>query len=78
MMIIKKIIEQQVNILEWFLKNVTLKTGEMMVKIQLCITEINYENVYSDILNCNIISQDYYFTTVFLSNKCHLGVHKRL
>ncbi len=31
------------SILEWFLKDyVTLKTGEIMLKIQLCITGINY------------------------------------
>ncbi len=30
--------EQQINILEWFLKDhVTLKTGVMILKIQLCI-----------------------------------------
>ncbi len=35
--------EQQICILEWFLKDhVTLKTGVMMLKIQLCITGINY------------------------------------
>ncbi len=35
--------EQQISILEWFLKDhVTLKTGVMMLKIQLRITEINY------------------------------------
>ncbi len=34
--------KQQISILEWFLKNhVTLKTGVMMLKIQLCITGIN-------------------------------------
>ncbi len=52
------IIRQQISILEWFLKDhVTLKTGEMMLKIQLRITEINYilksliENQY---FKCNI------------------------
>ncbi len=40
---IKKILEQQINIFEWFLKDHgTLKTGIMMLKIQLCITGINY------------------------------------
>ncbi len=36
-------IEQQISILEWFLiDHVTLKTGVMMLKIQLCIKGINY------------------------------------
>ncbi len=35
--------KQQISILEWFLKDqVTLKTGVMMLKIQLLITGINY------------------------------------
>ncbi len=35
-------LEQQLSILESFLKDhVTLKTGVIMQKIQLCITEIN-------------------------------------
>ncbi len=35
-------LEQQISILEWFLKDhVTPKAGVMMLKIQLCITEIN-------------------------------------
>ncbi len=34
--------EQQISILEWFLKDhVTLRTGVLMLKIQLCITGIN-------------------------------------
>jgi len=36
-------IEQQISILEWFLKDrVTQKTGVMMMKIQLAITRKNY------------------------------------
>ncbi len=36
-------LKQQISILEWFLKDhVTLKAGVMILKIQLCITEINY------------------------------------
>ncbi len=36
-------LEQQISILEWFLKDhVTLKTEVMMLKIQLCIIGINY------------------------------------
>ncbi len=36
-------LEQEIGILETFLKNhETLKTGVMMLKIQLCITVINY------------------------------------
>jgi len=35
-------LKHQIIILEWFLKDhVTLKTGGMMLKIQLCITGIN-------------------------------------
>ncbi len=35
-------LEQQISILEWFLKDhVTLKTGVMIMKIQLRITERN-------------------------------------
>ncbi len=40
--IIIKNIEQQISILEWFLKDhVTLKTEVMMLKIQICIQIIN-------------------------------------
>ncbi len=36
-------LDQKIIILKWFLKDhVTLKTGVMMLKIQLYITEINY------------------------------------
>ncbi len=45
-------VEQQISILEWFLKDhVTLKTGVMMLKIQLRITEINYILQYIHIEN---------------------------
>ncbi len=45
-------LEQQISILEWFLKDhVTLKTGVMMLKIQLCITGINYISKYIRIEN---------------------------
>ncbi len=38
----KMFLEQLISRLEWFLKDhVTLKTGVMMLKIQLCITDIN-------------------------------------
>jgi len=44
-------LEQQISKLELIPKgHVTLKTGVMMLKIQICITGINY------ILNCNDIS----------------------
>ncbi len=49
-----------------------LKTGVMMLKIQLCITALNYILLYicieAAVLNCNII----YFTelfTVFLAEE---------
>ncbi len=45
-------LEQQINILDWFLKDhVTMKTGVMMLKIQLCITGINYILKYIKIEN---------------------------
>ncbi len=45
-------LEQQISILEWFMKNhVTLKTEVMMLKIQLRITEINYILKYIQIEN---------------------------
>ncbi len=46
-------LEQQISISEWFLKDhVTLKTGVMMLKIQLCITEINYIFKYIQTTYC--------------------------
>ncbi len=40
---IKQFLEKQTSISELFLKDhVTLKTGEMMLKILLCITGIHY------------------------------------
>jgi len=45
-------LEHQISMLEWFLKDhVTLKTGVMMLKIQLCITGINYILKYVKIEN---------------------------
>ncbi len=45
-------LEQQISILEWFLKDhVTLKTGVMMLKIQLCVAVINYIQKYIQIEN---------------------------
>ncbi len=45
-------IEQQISILEWFLKDhVTLKTGVMTLKIQIYVTGINYILKYSQIEN---------------------------
>ncbi len=57
-------LKQQISILEWFLKDhVTLKTEVMMLKIQLCITEINYT------LQCIQIENSYfklqYFYCIF-------------
>ncbi len=42
----------------------TLKTGVMMLKIQLCFTEINYIVEYIKIENCYFKSQ--YFTELLL------------
>ncbi len=55
----------------------TLKTGVIMLKIQLGITGINYILKYIQIENsyfkCNNISQYYCFYSNF---KCSLGEHK--
>jgi len=41
------LLKHQISILEWFLKDcVTLKTGVMMLKIQLCLTGINYISTF--------------------------------
>ncbi len=61
--------------------HVTLKTGVMMLKIQIYITGINYILKYIQIeviLNCNNITQYYCFYCIFWSNKCSLGEQKRL
>ncbi len=51
-----------------------LKTGVMMLKIQHCITEINYSLTHNHIktadVHCKNISQ---FVLYFLSNKCSLS-----
>ncbi len=45
-------LNQQISILEWFLNDhVTLKTGVMMLKIKLCITQINSILKYIQIEN---------------------------
>ncbi len=67
------------NIQEGFLKDcVALKTGVIMLKIQLCITGINYILTYIQIENCHFKQK--YFTILFLlyfsSNKCP-SEHKR-
>ncbi len=57
-------LDQQISILEWFLKDhVTLKTGVMMLKIQLYSKYIYYIILYIIIiiLNYNIMSQYYIF-----------------
>ncbi len=65
------------------ISDVTLKTEVMMLKIPLCITEINYILKYIQIetviLDCNNISEYYSFYCVFdIINKCSLGEHKTL
>ncbi len=48
----KKNCDQQISKLDWFLKDRgTLKTEEMMLKMQLCITGINYILNYYTIEN---------------------------
>ncbi len=57
--------EQQISILKWFLNDhVTLKTGVMMLKIQLYITGIHFKKK-TVLLNSNNISQYYYFYYIF-------------
>ncbi len=75
-------LEQPISRLEWFLKgHVTLKTGVMMLKIQLFITWLNYILKYTiieNILNSTIISQYYGFEFFFFFYKCSIGGQKRL
>ncbi len=61
----------------------TLKTGEIMLKIQLCTTEVNYILKYIQIEKLFLILTMFYNITVFycisLSKKKYtLGEHKRL
>ncbi len=58
--------------------HLTLKTGVMMLKIQLCITGINYILTYIQTEKlcyyCNNISQHYFYCLLhYWSNKCSLG-----
>ncbi len=74
-------VEQQISILEWFLKDhVTLKTGVMMLKIQLRITGINYILLYMHIENTYFKSKKYLTILLILlyfgSNKYSLGEQK--
>ncbi len=66
----------------------TLKTGVMMLKIERCVTEINYILKYikigNNIRNCNKISQYYCFFCIFdqintalMSRKDSLKKHKK-
>ncbi len=72
-------IEQQISILEWFLKNQTLKTGVMMLTIQLYITGINYTLKYiqkkKKTFQAAII---FHNITDFLVFFMKYGEHKRL
>ncbi len=45
----------------------TLKTGVIMLKIQLCITEINYILKYNKIENCSFKLQLYFTILLFLA-----------
>ncbi len=57
-------LEQQISILEWFLKDhVTLKTGVMILKIQLCNTGLNYILKYIQIEELSVII--FHNSTVF-------------
>ncbi len=73
-----KFLEQQISILEIFLKDhVTPKTGEIMQKIQLCISGINnifyYIKIENSYLNVTILLLLLYFCL----NKCSLGERTR-
>ncbi len=58
---------------EWFLKDrVTLKTGVMMLKIQLCITGIHYILTCIIIENCFLNYINISFLLYFLLNKFSL------
>ncbi len=73
-------IEQQISILELFLKDhVTLKTGVMMLKIQLRITGMNDILKYIQTEN-SYFKKQYYFTILlyFWLKKCSLGENKKL
>ncbi len=68
-------LEQQISILEWFVKDhVTLKTGVMMLKIQLCLSGINY--IFKIHSNRRLLIIYHNFYCIF-DNKCSLGAHKR-
>ncbi len=64
-------LEPQISILQWRLKDhVTLKTGVMMLKMQLCITGkkliLKYTHTKKTVvLNCNTISQYYCVYCIF-------------
>ncbi len=60
-------LKQQIIILEWFLKDhVTLKTEVMMLKIQLCITGINYILKYIHLFEIVIIFNNITVFAIFL------------
>ncbi len=52
----------------------TLKTGVMMLKIQVCHQFYNYILKFIQIENIFI----FHNLTIFLSNKCSLGEHRKL
>jgi len=76
------LLEHQISILQWFLKEyVTLKTGIMMLNI-LCFTWIHFIlKKKTLILHCNNILQDNCFTGSLIqsnSNNVSLGEHYKL
>ncbi len=77
LIIIRYVYEQQISTLVWFMKDhVTLKTGLMMLKIQLCLTGINCMLKHIKLENDSITIL--LFLLYFWSNKCSFGAHKRL
>ncbi len=76
----RKFLEQQISILEWFLKDhVTLKTEVMAANFSFAITGINYILKYINIKRLFVIVIIFHnavFAVLWLV-KCSLGEHKR-
>ncbi len=71
------ILEQQISILEWFLKDhVTLKTGVIAAENVALITGINYIFKYIQVILNSKIFHNITAFAVFASNKCRFGEQK--
>ncbi len=69
-------LEQQISILEWFLNDHV--TGVIMLKIQLCITEIYYIVKYIQIENSYLKLWLFLFLLYFFLNNSIPSEHKKL